>query len=57
MPSTPRISRLSSLKCISVSAPLLGLMGTMLGMIDVFRVAASSPGVDTTLFAKGIWRR
>lgn len=46
---------LTYLRLISVVAPLLGLMGTMLGMIDVFRVVASSPSVDTTLFAKGIW--
>ncbi len=43
------------LRLISVVAPLLGLMGTMLGMVDVFRVVASSPTVDTTLFARGIW--
>ncbi len=48
-------SGLSYLRLISVIAPLLGLMGTMLGMIDVFRVVASSPVVDTTLFAQGIW--
>ncbi len=48
-------SGLTYLRLISVVAPLLGLMGTMLGMIDVFRVVASSPTVDTTLFAKGIW--
>ncbi len=43
------------LRFISVVSPLLGLLGTMLGMIDVFQVVASSPTVDATLFAKGIW--
>ncbi len=48
-------SGIAYLRFISVVSPLLGLLGTMLGMIDVFQVVASSPTVDATLFAKGIW--
>ncbi len=36
-------SGIAYLRFISVVSPLLGLLGTMLGMIDVFQVVASSP--------------
>jgi biopolymer transport protein ExbB len=46
---------LTYLRLISVIAPLLGLLGTMLGMVGVFRTVASSTAADSTLLAAGIW--
>ena len=44
------------LKLISVIAPLLGLLGTMLGMIAVFReLAAGTGGANAATLANGIW--
>lgn len=44
------------LKLISVIAPLLGLLGTMLGMISVFKeLAAGTGAANATLLANGIW--
>jgi len=48
-------SGITYLRLISVITPLLGLMGTMLGMVDVFQIVATSSVVDSALFAKGIW--
>ena len=52
-----RINRdITWIKLISVIAPLLGLMGTMLGMISVFReLAAGQGGANATVLANGIW--
>jgi len=36
-------------------APLLGLMGTALGMVKVFRVIATHTSVNPALLAGGIW--
>jgi len=47
-------SSITILRLISVIAPLLGLMGTMIGMVKMFR----SLGIDMsdpTLLASGIW--
>ncbi|MCK5132591.1 MAG: MotA/TolQ/ExbB proton channel family protein [Candidatus Sabulitectum sp.] len=42
------------LRLISVIAPLLGLMGTMLGMVKMFRSLGVNMA-DPTLLASGIW--
>ncbi len=46
---------LSYLKLISVISPLLGLLGTVLGMVDVFQAIAESVSPDPTILAGGIW--
>lgn len=44
------------LELIGRLAPLMGLLGTVLGMVEAFRqVAASKGGVDPSLLAGGIW--
>lgn len=44
------------LELIAASAPLLGLLGTVLGMIVAFQgVGQGSGGADTALLAAGIW--
>ena len=45
-----------ALSLIAAIAPLMGLTGTVLGMIESFRVmAASGGGAGIGLLAKGIW--
>lgn len=45
-----------ALEAIAQVAPLLGLFGTVLGMIDAFRtLQAAGPAVDPALLAGGIW--
>ncbi|MBB94054.1 MAG: flagellar motor protein MotA [Rhodobacteraceae bacterium] len=47
---------LSALDIISQLAPLLGLFGTVLGMIDAFRALQNAgTSVDPSLLAGGIW--
>lgn len=46
---------LSYLKLISVVSPLLGLLGTVVGMVDVFQAIAASASPDPTMLASGIW--
>jgi len=43
------------LRLISVVAPLLGLMGTVIGMLDMFKALAMDQQVDAALMAGGIW--
>ncbi len=43
------------LRMISVISPLLGLMGTVLGMVSMFRALAMDQQVDASLMAGGIW--
>ena len=52
-----RINRdITWLKLISVISPLLGLMGTMLGMVAVFRQLAGGAGsANAAILANGIW--
>lgn len=51
-----RINRdITWLKLISVIAPLLGLLGTMLGMIAVFRELAGGGAGNAAMLANGIW--
>lgn len=43
------------LRLISVVSPLLGLLGTVLGMVGVFRTLAQNSAPDAALLASGIW--
>ena len=43
------------LRLISVISPLLGLLGTVLGISKVFRVVAGQTLVDPAILANGIW--
>ena len=43
------------LRLISVISPLLGLLGTVLGISEVFRVIASQTVANPALLANGIW--
>ncbi len=44
------------LEIIAQIAPLLGLLGTILGMIEAFKVIEASPGaIDPAALAGGIW--
>lgn len=43
------------LRLIAVISPLLGLLGTMLGMVTVFRTVAASAATDSAMLAAGIW--
>ena len=44
------------LKFIAAIAPLGGLLGTVLGMVEVFRTIADNAAPDPTLLAGGIWQ-
>jgi len=46
---------LTYLRLISVIAPLLGLLGTVLGMVQVFATLASRAAADSASLAAGIW--
>lgn len=51
----PRIqSHLTTLSTIASVAPLLGLFGTVLGMISVFSVLSQQANVEATMLAGGI---
>lgn len=43
------------LRLISVISPLLGLLGTVLGMVGVFQVIATEGNPDSAALAGGIW--
>ena len=43
------------LKLISVISPLLGLLGTVWGMVGVFRSMGDMSAANATLLASGIW--
>ena len=50
-------ARLPLLGVIVRAAPLMGLLGTVLGMINTFsRLAATQGGVDLMVLAEGIWQ-
>ena len=51
----PVMKGLCYLRLIAVISPLLGLLGTILGMLTVFRTIASNAAPDATLLASGIW--
>ncbi len=44
------------LKFIAAIAPLCGLLGTVLGMVEVFRTIADNASPDPTMLAGGIWQ-
>ena len=46
---------LTSLRLISVISPLLGLLGTILGITRVFREMSYNTVVDNAMLAGGIW--
>lgn len=46
---------LTALRLISVISPLLGLLGTVLGITRVFRDIAGQTVVDNSVLAGGIW--
>lgn len=46
---------LTLLRLISVISPLLGLMGTVLGITRVFREMSLQAAVDNAMLAGGIW--
>ncbi|WP_308917903.1 MotA/TolQ/ExbB proton channel family protein [Jannaschia sp. LMIT008] len=48
--------RMRVLEAVVQGAPMLGLLGTVIGMIDAFSTLSLSQGaVDSTLLASGIW--
>ena len=48
--------RMRILEVIVQGAPMLGLLGTVIGMIDAFSTLAAADGtVDLALLAGGIW--
>ncbi len=49
-------SRMRLLETVVQAAPMLGLLGTVIGMIDAFSTLANTEGaVDPALLASGIW--
>ncbi|MBG0788941.1 MAG: MotA/TolQ/ExbB proton channel family protein [Desulfovibrionaceae bacterium] len=48
--------RLELLATTASAAPLMGLLGTVVGMISTFSTLSSSGNVDITLLAGGIWQ-
>lgn len=49
-------SRMRVLETVVQAAPMLGLLGTVIGMIDAFSTLAGADGaVDPTQLASGIW--
>lgn len=48
--------RLDFLSTAASSAPLIGLLGTVAGMISAFSRLAGSGNVDITMLADGIWQ-
>ena len=46
---------LEMLSTIARVAPLLGLLGTVLGMVEVFRTISAGRGADMLYLASGIW--
>ncbi len=44
------------LRLVSVVAPLAGLLGTVLGMVKVFRVLAETANPEPSMMAAGIWQ-
>lgn len=48
--------RLEFLSTVATAAPLIGLLGTVLGMIDAFSRLSASGNVDITMLAGGIWQ-
>jgi Biopolymer transport proteins len=51
----PVMKGLCYLRLIAVISPLLGLLGTILGMVSVFQTIAGAAAPNATLLAAGIW--
>lgn len=51
----PVNNALTWLKLFAAISPLLGLLGTVLGMVQVFKTIATSASPDSALLAAGIW--
>ena len=51
----PVNNALTGLKLFAAISPLLGLLGTVLGMVQVFKTIAASASPDSALLAAGIW--
>ncbi len=51
----PVNNALTWLKLIAAVSPLLGLLGTVLGMVRIFRAIAENVSPDPTMLAAGIW--
>ena len=51
----PVNNALTWLKLISAVSPLLGLLGTVIGMVTVFRTISENVSPDPTMLAGGIW--
>ncbi len=49
-------ARLDFLATIATTAPLMGLLGTVLGMINAFSRLSASGDVDISMLAGGIWQ-
>lgn len=43
------------LRLISVMSPMLGLLGTIFGMVSVFQTLGQNAAPDTSMLANGIW--
>lgn len=48
--------RLDFLSTVVATAPLIGLLGTVFGMIEAFSRLSASNNVDITMLAGGIWQ-
>ena len=46
---------LSGLRLIAALSPMLGLLGTVLGMVKVFQALAGTAAYDPKILAQGIW--
>lgn len=51
----PVNNALTWLKLFAAISPLLGLLGTVLGMVQVFKTIAAAASPDPALLAAGIW--
>lgn len=51
----PVMKGLCYLRLIAVISPLLGLLGTILGMVTVFQTIAGNTAPNASLLAAGIW--
>ena len=51
-----RVTRsLCWIRLVSIVSPLLGLLGTVLGMVTVFRTIAENAAPNPAMLAAGIW--
>lgn len=48
-------SSIEGIALVATTAPLLGLTGTVFGMIDTFRALGVGANMEASLLAKGIW--